>query len=82
MCIRERVYTIDAKKISIECIGRNMPNTPMLAAAVKASGFMDEKLFLENMEASFKHKFASKPEVIAGNMKALEVSLKEVQCNG
>jgi pyruvate ferredoxin oxidoreductase gamma subunit len=34
------------------------------------------------MEASFKHKFASKPEVIAGNMKALEVSLKEVQCNG
>ena len=77
-----KVYTIDAKKISVECIGRNMPNTPMLAAAVKASGFMEEKLFLENMEASFKHKFASKPEVIAGNMKALEVSLKEVKCNG
>ena len=59
-----------------------MPNTPMLAAAVKASGIMDEELFLKNMEASFKHKFASKPEVIAGNMKALEVSLKEVKCNG
>ena len=77
-----RVCTIDARRISEETLGKNFPNTPMLAAAVKASGFMDEKLFLENMEASFKHKFASKPEVIAGNMKALEVSLTEVQCNG
>ena len=30
------------------------------------------------MEGSFKHKFAKKPEVIDGNMKALEMSLKEV----
>ena len=31
------------------------------------------------MKASFKHKFASKPEVIDGNMKALEMALKEVK---
>ncbi len=31
------------------------------------------------MEGSFKHKFAKKPEVIDGNMKALEVALKEVK---
>ena len=31
------------------------------------------------MQASFKHKFASKPEVIDGNMKALEMALKEVK---
>lgn len=30
------------------------------------------------MKASFKHKFASKPEVIDGNMKALEMAFKEV----
>ena len=30
------------------------------------------------MEGSFKHKFAKKPEVIEGNMKAIEMALKEV----
>ena len=30
------------------------------------------------MKASFKHKFASKPEVIDGIMKALEMAFKEV----
>ena len=32
----------------------------------------------EDMKTSFKHKFAKKPEVIDGNMKALELALKEV----
>jgi len=31
------------------------------------------------MVSSFKHKFASKPEVIDGNMKALERSMQEVK---
>jgi pyruvate ferredoxin oxidoreductase gamma subunit len=31
------------------------------------------------MVGSFKHKFASKPEVIEGNIKALERSLQEVK---
>ena len=40
---------------------------------------MDEKDFIEDMKGSFKHKFAKKPEVIDGNMKALEIALKEVK---
>jgi pyruvate ferredoxin oxidoreductase gamma subunit len=74
-----RVYTIDAKKVSIACLGKYFPNTPMLAAIVKVSGIMDEKLFIKEMRASYEHKFASKPEVIEGNMKALEMALKEVK---
>ena len=74
-----KVYTIDAAKISLATIGKNIPNTPMLAAVVKASGVMSEEEFLGNMEASLKHKFASKPEVIESNMEALRVSLKEVK---
>ena len=31
------------------------------------------------MEGSFKHKFAKKPEVIDGNMKAIEMALNEVK---
>ena len=40
---------------------------------------MDEKDFLEDMQGSFKHKFAKKPEVIEGNMKALEMALSAIQ---
>ena len=51
----------------------------MLAAIVKVTGIMSDEAFIEDMKASFKHKFAKKPEVIDGNMKALELSLKEVK---
>lgn len=74
-----KVYTIDAGKISEEELGKNFPNTPMLAAIVKVSGVVDEQEFIKDMEASFKHKFASKPQVIEGNMRALKRSMEEVQ---
>ena len=74
-----KVYTIDAKKISEEALGRYFPNTPMLAAIVKVTEIMPEDDFIKDMEQSFKHKFAKKPEVIDGNMKALEMALKEVK---
>ena len=74
-----KIFTIDARKVSMETLGRYFPNTPMLAAIVKVSKVMDEKDFLEDMQGSFKHKFAKKPEVIEGNMKALEMALNEVK---
>ena len=73
-----KVYKIDARKISEEALGRYFPNTPMLAAIVKVSKVMSDEELLNDMKGSFKHKFAKKPEVIEGNMKALELALKEV----
>lgn len=73
------IYTIDARKVSMETLGKYFPNTPMLASIVKVSGIMTDKELLDDMEGSFKHKFAKKPEVIDGNMKALEMALKEVK---
>ena len=72
------IYTIDARKVSEETLGRYFPNTPMLAAIIKVTGIMSDEAFLEDMKGSFKHKFAKKPEVIEGNMKALKLALKEV----
>ena len=74
-----KIYTIDARKVSMETLGKYFPNTPMLAAIVKVSGIMNEADFIKDMEGSFKHKFAKKPEVIDGNMKAIEMALKEVK---
>ena len=74
-----QVYTIDARKISMETLGRYFPNSPMLAAIVKVSGIMEEERFLEEMRKSYAHKFASKTEVIEGNMNALSLALQEVR---
>lgn len=74
-----KVYTIDAKKVSVACLGKYFPNTPMLAAIVKVSGVMDKETFLNEMQNSFQHKFSSKPEVIEGNMNALKMAFDEVK---
>lgn len=73
-----RVCTIDARKVSMEALGMYFPNSPMLAAVIKVSGIMPEDKFLKEMQTSYEHKFSSKPEVIKGNMKALELALQEV----
>ena len=68
------VYVIDARAISQQTLGKNFPNSPMLAAAVAVSGVMEREAFLKEMRASYAHKFDKKPEVIEGNMKALEMT--------
>lgn len=73
------IYRIDAKKISVDALGKYFPNIPMLGAVVKVSEVMEEEQFKSDMIASFKHKFAKKPEVIEGNVKALEKSMHEVE---
>ena len=74
-----KVGTVDAKTISEEELGRYFPNVPMLGAIMKMTGLLDEGHFLKSMEGSFHHKFATKPEVIEGNMRALKRSMQEVK---
>lgn len=69
-----KVYTVDARKISVQALGKNFPNSPMLAAIVAVSKVVPKDVFLSEMRASYQHKFAKKPEVIDGNMQALEMS--------
>lgn len=74
-----KIYTIDARKISMETLGRYFPNTPMLAAIVKVTGILDDDTFITAMDKSFNHKFKTKPAVIAPNMEAVKMALKEVK---
>nr|WP_207734745.1 2-oxoacid:acceptor oxidoreductase family protein [Romboutsia sp. 1001713B170207_170306_H8] len=74
-----RLYTVDARSVSERALGKYFPNSPMLASIVKVANIMPLDTFLNEMETSFKHKFASKPEVIDGNMKALKIALEEVE---
>jgi len=73
-----KICTIDARNISETHLGKNFPNTPMLAAAVKISNVIAEEQFIIDMANSFKHKFSDKPHVIEGNISALKASMKGV----
>lgn len=72
------IYTVDARRISLATLGKYYPNSPMLAATVAISEIMERDLFLSEMESSYQHKFATKPEVIEGNMNALQMTFDEV----
>lgn len=74
-----KIVTIDARKISEEALGKYFPNSPMLAAVVAVTGIMPREVFLKEMLTSYEHKFAKKPEVIEGNMKALEMTFDAVE---
>lgn len=74
----QKLYTVDASKISRETIGRDIPNTPMMGALVKATGLLDFKEMLADTEKKLQKKFRSKPEIIDGNLKAIKRAYDEV----
>ena len=74
-----KVCTVDASRISVETIGRDIPNTPMMGALVKVTGILDFKEMLDDTKHKLEKKFRSKPEVIEGNIKAIERAYNEVR---
>lgn len=73
-----KIFALDARKVSMATLGKYFPNTPMLAAMVKISEVMEIDVFLREMKTSLEHKFARKPEVLDGNLKALSMAIEEV----
>src|SRR5574344_2150076 len=45
-----KICTIDAREISVACLGAYFPNTPMLSAVIKVSKIMDDNACLAYME--------------------------------
>ncbi len=74
-----KVFTVDASRIAKETIGKDIPNTPMLGALIKATGILKFKEMLEDMKHKLEKKFKSKPEVIEGNLKAIERAYNEAK---
>jgi pyruvate ferredoxin oxidoreductase gamma subunit len=74
-----RVFTVDATKISVETIGRDIPNTPMMGALMKVAPPMPFDRFVEITKEQLEHKFRSMPQVVLGNLKAIERAYQEVQ---
>ncbi|MFH1282696.1 MAG: 2-oxoacid:acceptor oxidoreductase family protein [bacterium] len=75
----QQLFTVNASQISKETIGRDIPNTPMLGALVKVSGMVEQESFINDTKTKLEKKFRSKPEIIEGNIKAIERAFEEVK---
>jgi len=51
-----KIYTVDATKISIDLVGKNLPNIPILGALVKTTDIVS----LESLKNKIKEKFLKK----------------------
>lgn len=72
-----KVATVDATRISMEELGRSMPNIPMLGALLKLTGLLSEEEAASFIRESFGQKFPEK--VVRGNVVALQKAFREVQ---
>ncbi|MDR1113552.1 MAG: 2-oxoacid:acceptor oxidoreductase family protein [Candidatus Margulisbacteria bacterium] len=73
------IYTVNASGLAVKNIGMNKPNTPMLGALIKATGILDYKKMLDDTKHKLEKKFKNKPEVIEGNVKAIQDAYEEVK---
>jgi pyruvate ferredoxin oxidoreductase gamma subunit len=74
---KQKVYTVDATKIALDCFGRAMPNSPMLGALCRVTGLVSLEHLLEDVRKSFGKKFAQK--IIDGNLEATKRGYEEVR---
>jgi len=70
------VYVLDCMQISLDTIGRAIPNTPMLGALMKVSG-MFELDYFKNAMLKVLAKFPQK--IIDANMAAIDRAYNEVK---
>jgi pyruvate ferredoxin oxidoreductase gamma subunit len=74
-----KLFTVDANQISLETIGRVIPNTPLMGAFVKATNLLPFDEFFDKVKGQLSKKFKSKPEVIEGNLEAIKRAYQEVK---
>jgi len=70
------VYVVDCMQISLDTIGRAIPNAPMLGALMKVSGMFELEYF-QNAMKKVLSKFPQK--IIDANMAAIERAYNEVK---
>jgi len=73
----QKIFTVDATKISIETIGRPMPNATLVGTVTKVSGLLSLDDVLVDVKKSFGEKFPQK--IIDGNLESTRRGYEEVK---
>lgn len=71
------VCTVDASTIALETIGINLPNTPMLGAFIRVTGFLPLDAFIEFISKRLSKKYSEK--LVKNNIEAIERAFREVK---
>ncbi len=72
-----KIYTVDATGISIQEIGRAIPNTPMIGAFIRTTGLLKPETIYEDIRRKFGKKFDER--VTEGNIRAIKRAYEEVK---
>ena len=75
--IKNKLFVINATGISESIIGRNLPNTPMLGAFVKATGALPFDEFVKSVEERLRMKY--KEDIVLKNLEAIKKAYEEVK---
>lgn len=75
----KNLYTVDASAIAVEAFQKNVPNTPMMGALVKVTQLMDFEKMLADTQHKLEKKFKNRPEIVAGNIRAIRRAYEEVK---
>jgi pyruvate ferredoxin oxidoreductase gamma subunit len=76
-----KLYVVDASKIAMETVGKNVPNTPMLGALVKATGVLEFESMMKAIEHKLGEKFrGGKEKFVAPNLASIRRAYEEVRC--
>lgn len=73
------IYTVDASKISLETIGKVMPNTPMIGALIKVMDFLDPGSLNSTIKNTLSKKVSG--PIVEANIVAATRAYKEVREN-
>ena len=68
--IKDNIHVVDATKIALEIIGKNIVNTVILGTFAKASGLIS----LRSLKEAIKEKFSGQDDLITKNIKAIEAA--------
>uniref|UniRef100_A0A7C4CAS2 Pyruvate synthase n=1 Tax=candidate division WOR-3 bacterium TaxID=2052148 RepID=A0A7C4CAS2_UNCW3 len=74
-----KVYTVDASRIALEEIGKDVPNTPMLGALVKVTGLFELEPMMEAIRHKLETKFRGREKLVESNLKSIRRAFEEVR---
>lgn len=72
-----KVYTVDATRIAMDTLGRNIPNVPMVGALLRAVTVVSPKNLDEQIKTRLGARFSSR--VVQANQQAFERAYQETQ---
>ncbi|MDR2666317.1 MAG: 2-oxoacid:acceptor oxidoreductase family protein [Endomicrobium sp.] len=74
-----QIYVVNASKIALETIGKDIPNTPMLGALLKVIGTLDINGVLKDINFKLMAKFRHKPGIVEGNLASIKMAFDKVK---